>query len=127
MFTVDKADTCKLLLVDDDEATLSILTRNLEKLGCEIAVADSSESGIEQLEHESYDAVFTALCVRKNGGRSLARWIKSNAPQTRCYIVTSWKGELEPELLHLDGIHGVIHKPLIFNELKSVIDFLETK
>jgi hypothetical protein len=36
-------------------------------------------------------------------------------------IVTSWRGELETTVLALEGIHGVIHKPLMFGEVRDML------
>jgi DNA-binding response OmpR family regulator len=109
----------KILVVEDDPATQEALKRALSRLGCEVFLVDTAEKGIEELKKNRYDAVFAALCVREKGARSIARWVKSNSQQTRFFALTSWKGELESNLLNMDGIHDVIRKPLIFTEIRD--------
>lgn len=109
----------KILVVEDNPPTQEALKRSLSRLGCQVHVVDTAESGIQELAKNHFDAVFAALCVREKGARSVARWIKSKSPQTKVFVVTSWKGDLEPNLLQLDGIHDVIRKPLIFTEIRD--------
>jgi DNA-binding response OmpR family regulator len=97
------------------------LRKNLARLGCKVKCVTSSENGIEELKKTNFDAVFADLCVREKGGRSVARWVKNESGKSKVFIVTSWKGELEPNLLRLDGIHAVIHKPFIFSEIRDKI------
>ncbi len=111
----------QILIIDDDVESCEILQKNLVRLGCEVTIANTAEDGIEQLERIKYDAVFAALCVRNMGGRGIARWVKERSNGTKVFIMTSWKGDLEPNLLKLDGINDVIHKPLKFWEVHDKI------
>jgi sigma-B regulation protein RsbU (phosphoserine phosphatase) len=110
-----------VLIIDDDTVLRELLRKSLSRLGCEVSVAETAEGGLEQLKRSSYDAVFAALCVREIGGRSIARWVKHQACATKFFIVTSWKGDLEPHLLRIDGIHDVIHKPISFTEVRDKV------
>ena len=110
-----------VLVIDDDADLRETLRRNLVRLGCEVTIADTAEFGLEQLRGGKFDAVFAALCVRDMGGRSIARWVKNELNGTKFFIVTSWKGDLEPNLLKLDGIHDVIHKPVNFGEVRDKV------
>jgi sigma-B regulation protein RsbU (phosphoserine phosphatase) len=110
-----------VLVIDDDSSLREILRKSLSRLGCEVTVVDTAERGIEELQNDQFDAVFAALCVREIGGRSIARWVKRQATDTKFFIVTSWKGDLEPHLLRVDGIHDVIHKPISFSEVRDKV------
>lgn len=113
------SNSFKVLIVSESHESQSDLQKNLVRLGCKVKAANSAENGIEELKKNSYDAVFTDLCVREKGGRSIARWVKNESIQSKVFIVTSWKGELEPHVLKADGIHAVIHKPFIFHEIRD--------
>ncbi len=108
-----------VLIVDDEDDIRDALCRSLIKLGCVVAVALTAEQGLNHLESDRFDAVFAALCVRESGGRGIARYVKQHCPETKVFLVTGWKGELEPSLLRHDGIHDVIHKPLNFSEIRD--------
>jgi CheY-like chemotaxis protein len=111
----------KILVIEDNPATQEVLKRFLSRLGCQVFTVDTAEKGIEELNNVHYDAVFAALCVREKGARNVARWVKNKSPQTKFFVITSWKGDLESNLLQIDGIHGVIRKPLIFKEISDKI------
>ena len=111
----------QVLVIDDDADLRETLRKNLVRLGCEVTIADTAECGLDRLKNVKFDAVFAALCVRDMGGRSIARWVKDRLNGTKFFIVTSWKGDLEPNLLKLDGIHDVIHKPVNFSEVRDKV------
>jgi len=110
-----------VLVIDDDADLREILRKNLVRLGCEVSIAETAECGLDRLKCEKFDAVFAALCVRDMGGRCIARWVKTQLQSTKFFIITSWKGDLEPNLLKLDGIHDVIHKPVNFGEIRDKV------
>jgi len=115
----------KVLVVEDDPSIIDILRDNLSRLGCIITFAITAEKGIEMMQHSRFHAVLAGLCVRINGGRSVARWAKAHSPQTRCYLITGWKGDLEKNLLERDGISGIIRKPISFRELHDKLSECE--
>jgi CheY-like chemotaxis protein len=115
----------KVLVVEEDPSIIAILHNELSRLGCSITFAITAEKGIATMQHSRFHAVLAGLCVRINGGRSIARWAKANSPQTRCYIITGWKGELEKNLLERDGIAGIIRKPISFRDLHNKLSECE--
>ncbi len=108
-------------VIDDDSALRESLRKSLLRLGCEVSIAETAELGLGRLQSEQFDAVFAALCVRDMGGRFIARWVKKQSSDTKFFIVTGWKGDLEPRLLQIDGIHDVIHKPFNFTEIRDKV------
>lgn len=113
--------TFHVLVIDDDFELRESLRKSLLRLGCEVSIAETAEHGLDRLHDEQFDAVFAALCVRDMGGRCIARWVKKQSSDTKFFIVTSWKGDFEPHLLHIDGIHDVIHKPINFTEIRDKV------
>jgi len=110
-----------VLIIDDDAGLREILRKSLLRLGCEVTIADTAERGLDQLKSSHYNAVFAALCVRDMGGRSIARWAKQHSIETKFFLVTSWRGDLEQNILKLDGIHDVVHKPINFSEVRDKV------
>lgn len=110
-----------VLIIEDDIETKESLKKNLCRLGCEVTVADTAEKGMELLKQSHFDAVFVALCIRNTSGRTIARWVKDLCIGTKTFLITSWKGELDPAILKLEGIHDVLHKPISFYELKDKV------
>ena len=113
--------TFRALIAEDDPVSRAALSNALVRLGFGVSIADDSEAAISRMREEAFDAVFSALCIRQSGGRAIARWVRDNCPTTRCFILTGWKGELENTLLQFEGIDGVVHKPLLFNEIRDMV------
>ena len=109
------------LVIDDNFDTRTTFKRALNRLGCNVKEAETAENGLSQLTSMFYHVVFAALCVKDLGARGVARWVKSNSPNTKFFIITSWKGKLEENILAIEGIHGVIHKPLLFAEIRDLL------
>ena len=110
-----------VLVIEDNADVRDNLKKFLGRLGCEVSVAETAENGIEQLNASPFDAVFAALCMHSFGGRGIARLVKNQANPTKFFIMTSWKGELERDLLRFDGIHDVIRKPFSFGEIRDKV------
>ena len=110
-----------VLIIDDNTDERRSIKAALNRLGCFVNEAETAEHAISQLTMVFYHIVFAALCVKNMGARGIARWVKEHCPDTRFLIITSWKGRLEDKILALDGIHGVIHKPLLFAEIRDTL------
>jgi len=115
------ASIFQVLIIDDDETICDVLRKSLLRLGCEVTIADTAERGLDQLKTFPYNAVFAALCVRDMGGRSIARWAKQHSLETKFFLITSWRGDFEQNLLKLDGIHDIVHKPINFSEIRDKV------
>jgi CheY-like chemotaxis protein len=110
-----------VLVIDDDADLREVLRKTLARLGCEVTVAETAECGLDYLKAVQFNAVFAALCVRAMGGRCIARWVKQQPFETKFFLITSWRGDLENNLLKLDGIHDVVHKPINFSEIRDKV------
>jgi DNA-binding response OmpR family regulator len=112
----------KVLIIDNDVESRENLRQHLLRLGMEVFIVDTGELAIEEMQKTPFDAVFAPLCLHGFGGRGIARWVKANGMEaTRVFIMTSWKGELELDLLRFDGIRGVIRKPFVFSEIRDAV------
>ncbi len=109
------------LVIDDNDTARYCFKKALYRLGCSVNEAGSAEEAICELSLMPYNVVMASLCVKKMGGRSIARWVRDNCPATKFFLITSWKGKLEDHILAVDGIHGIIHKPLLFTEIRDVL------
>ncbi len=114
-----KVNRYRVLIIEDDPQTRESLKSILTRLECDVSLTETTEEAIEVLQKSAFDYIFAALCARTGGARSVARWVKSHDPATKFLVTTNWKGELEPDLLSLDGISDVIRKPLSINEIRE--------
>jgi len=111
-----------MLIIEDSSEFCENLRHCLLRLGCNVSIASTAGVGIEKLQSSQYDAVFASLCLCSPGCRGVARWIKQHKTMdTKVFLTTSWKGDLERDLLRADGIHDVIRKPFSFNEIRDKV------
>lgn len=113
--------TFNALVIDDSKDVCSTFKKVLGQLGCHVAFADTAEEGINMISLQAFDIIFVALCIRQVGARGIGRWIRYRYPRTKVMAMTSWRGELDYNILSLDGIHEVVRKPLKFNEIKKTL------
>lgn len=109
----------RILVIEDDPATTEMLKKDLGLLGCAVTFTATAEEGIAVLSKDSFNAVLTDLCARIGGGRSVAQWIKKNNPSTKCFLITSWKGDLDQRFLDRDGVTGIIQKPVLLGQVRE--------
>ena len=53
-----------VLIISEQQETVDELKKLCVQLGCRVALAHSTEAGLESLTTEHFDAVFADLCVR---------------------------------------------------------------
>ena len=111
----------KILIVEESPSTRELLKESLQKLGCAVLFADTSEEIYQTLRATRIDAVFADLCMRNMNVRAISRDIKSQYPETKFFLLTGWKGDLDKEMLLVDGIHAVFRKPIIFSKIRDTI------
>ena len=70
---------------------------------------------------EALDIAFIPLATENMGARQMAKHFRNKFPQCKLFLVTSWRGELDNDILATAGISGVVHNPLRFDELKKVL------
>ena len=111
-----------VLVIDEDADLRDSLKHLLEKLGCDVATAASAESGRERIRQCRYDAVFASLCMERCGETHMAKWAQENsAGRTKFIVTTGWQGDLEPDMLRLNGIHDVLRRPFNPGEVRDKV------
>jgi CheY-like chemotaxis protein len=110
-----------VLVIEENDATRDILQKELSQLGCRVTVPESSENAMKLLEKTRFDVIITDLCMRYMSARSLARMVKERFPETKIFVITGWKGELDQKMLEKDGIHAVLNRPIVFSKLRGLI------
>ena len=114
-----------ILLVEDDEATLSVTTAILERLGYIVSV---ETEGLAALRTFSEDPDRFHLAILDHGmadltGLELAQRFRSIRPGFPCVIYTGYLEEPSAEQLGAAGIGGrIILKPATRKQLSKAIE-----
>lgn len=83
----------RVLLVDDDEETLTILAVLIRRLHCHVDAVTSIEAAEKLLDAGRYDLVITDLRltgVLGEEGLEILRYVKEKSPKTRVILVTGF-------------------------------------
>jgi len=110
------SQSLRILFVDDDPIILKSLRDTLEQDGHVVVIADGGQRGIDafrtaQERGEHFAAVITDLGMPYVDGRTVARAIKSAAPETPVILLTGWGHRLLAENDRPDCVDRVLSKP----------------
>lgn len=123
----------KLLIVDDEETNLELLSRRLKKNGYEVYEAITGLKALEVLKQNEIDLILLDIMMPDMDGLTLAKELKQiPSLATIPIIFLTAKSDIESKLEGLSlGALDYITKPFDFRELqvriKTTIDKLEEK
>jgi two-component system response regulator HydG len=115
------SDKERVLVVDDSQDTLEVLSRNLEGNGYRVHTARSVAEAVDMLDSEPVDLVITDLKMPKVSGLDLVRHVKENLPDTEVMMITGYatvEGAVEAMKT---GAGEYLTKPFTDEELLSAV------
>ena len=112
-------DTPIILIVDDNPTNLSVLFEYLEESGYELAVAQSGEEALQQLEHVQPDLILLDVLLPGIDGFELCRQLKEHPATAKIPIVfmTALANDIDKVKGFLAGGVDYITKPLHHEEV----------
>jgi two-component system response regulator GlrR len=102
----------RILLVDDDDGVLSLLSMRLEASGYQVLTATSGPEALRILPTEPVDLVITDLCMDEMSGLVLFKHIQQNWPALPVIIITAHGSISEAVTATQQGIFGFLTKPI---------------
>ena len=112
----------RILIIDDDLDMCLLLSRFLVKKGYEAEVAHSASKGIAKFNENSFDIVLCDFRLGDKDGKDVLLKIKEHNPQTIVIIITGYSDiKTAVDVIKL-GAFDYITKPLIPDEVVSVIE-----
>jgi CheY-like chemotaxis protein len=116
--------TPRILIVDDEEALLKVLSDSLEGLAGEYEIVTAT-NGLEALDHlkeHPFELVITDYRMDEMDGLELLEAIRSIRPETRVIMMTAFgSDELEEESRRLQA-YRFLSKPLKLNTFRQVVE-----
>ena len=119
----------KLLIIDDNEETLTMLHTFFSKKNYEVASSLSGLDGLKLFESDNkgFDLVITDLVMPNISGVAVISIIKKKNPDTPVIAITGW-GEHPESLASEANADLILSKPLQLDELEVfVLDLLSRK
>ena len=122
------ANSCRILVVDDDPTILNLVAKMVERLGHYATAAEDAMAALFYLAAAHYHLVITDYKMPFMDGYQLAARIKAQHGGTRIIIMTGHCEEEVTNWLHGSGIaDGFLFKPFDLNALKEKIEALNDR
>jgi CheY-like chemotaxis protein len=115
----------RVLVVDDDEAIVAMLSRYLKKQGFEVETAGDALKALEQVEKTPFDLIITDLMMPHMDGRELVRRLRIE-PKTRelpIIMMTAYPSDHSADASLREGASFFLPKPLDLDALATLIHF----
>lgn len=115
----------KILMVDDEEPILKLMTEILEQDNHEVTMARTGQEGISQYHADMFDLVITDLVMPEKSGLDLIMELRKSNPEVKVIAISGGGGihgrfDYLP-IASLIGALKVIKKPFQINEMKEAI------
>jgi CheY-like chemotaxis protein len=111
--------TKKILVVEDEPASLNVLRYFLSHEGYETAGAKDGLEAMERLAQSRFDLVLSDVNMPRMDGITLARHIVSSDPITPIFLMTAYDFDSREDILAL--MVPCLGKPLSLDQLLSQI------
>jgi len=111
----------RILLVDDEEEFLDIMSERMRNRGMEVVTASSAKEALEKIEKELFDAIILDFMMPEMNGLETIKAIKEKKPELQV-ILLSGQATLEKgvEAMKL-GALDVVEKPADMETLVAKI------
>jgi len=110
--------TLKILIVDDDPVTRSLLSKRLSKADYDVEAADTGVAAVRMIAQNFYDVVLTDLMMPGGvDGIGVLETAKENNLKTEVILITA-HGSIDNAIMAMKkGAVDYLQKPINFDEL----------
>jgi CheY-like chemotaxis protein len=119
-----KADSQKILVVDDDYTVRDIVSKMLCRLGYAVLSADSGEKGLALFLKNKFDLVITDFSMSGMDGINLAYCIKEKSPSTQVVLLTGDDKEVILSKIKGTAVAKALFKPFTLAEMDLAVQGL---
>ncbi|HXG11333.1 MAG TPA: ATP-binding protein [Gemmataceae bacterium] len=111
----------RVLVIEDDDNVRDFLGYGLTALGHRPRLAADGREGLDAFSEERFDVVLTDLGLPGLSGEEIARRVAEQSPGTPVVVLTGWADQLRAEKGSLQGVAGVLGKPVALDALASTL------
>lgn len=113
--------TLHILLVDDSELVLMVLSELFIAYGHQVAPALSGAEALEKLATEKFDCIISDYHMPGMDGFELLKKVRERDTKIVFLLMTgTWSDDIEKEAMER-GADGVISKPIDFNDILAKV------
>jgi DNA-binding NtrC family response regulator len=112
----------KILLVEDDNLTRTILGQFLRTNGYEVELAADGAQALSLLKENAFDLVLSDVVMPNVNGPDLSNHVSSIAPDTPVLLMTAYAAvQAQTRQTHSRAMPEVVLKPLMLTDLLAKI------
>jgi CheY-like chemotaxis protein len=111
----------RILVAEDNKAIQKVVSRILDFMGFEVALAENGVEALSVFLKNSFDLVLTDLEMPIMDGWRLTYRIKERSPNTPVVLMTGADRESVLEKVKSEPIDSVIFKPFSLNDFQSTV------
>ena len=110
---------CKVLVVEDDQASCEILVDLLQQIGCETYAAHDGREGLAMCQAQKFDIIFTDIRMPHLNGLEMLRRLRVLPAYSNTPMVAVSASSLEHERTYYlaQGFQEFIGKPYAFDDV----------
>ena len=114
-------DALRILCVDDEPTTLSLMSRLLERMDAVVTTADAPQKALEMFEPDRFDLIITDVRMPDMDGHAFLAAIRVRDPQVPVIVATG-HASLDNAIRALrDGASGMLIKPFTVSEFTAEV------
>ena len=111
-----------ILIVDDDEDVLLLLSHLLGGDSHKISYARNGQEALDMVKEQSFSLVITDMVMPEMNGLTLSKEIRKITPQTEVIIMTSY-GDVDSYIDAVEaGVYDYFHKPFDFELFRETVN-----
>lgn len=118
--TTEEGEKHKVLVVEDQLPNQKIAEAMLRKLGFSVDLASDGQEGVSAVKNTHYDLILMDLSMPVKDGIAATKEIRALGVKTPVYAYTG-KAEMLPDDYSKNGFHGILHKPISYEELQEIM------
>jgi two-component system response regulator RegA len=107
----------RILIIDDEEHFVQVLSRSLTRLGYMTTTAITAEQAIKTVKQDNFDWISLDLRLGKDSGLDLINQLLSYNPEARIVILTGFASIPTAVEAIKQGAFNYLHKPATVKEL----------
>lgn len=112
----------KIIVIDDDIATLDLMRFQLESEGFEVVTASTGQEGLELIKETTFDIVLTDLRLPDINGIEIVKVCKEATPESEIIMITGFGSVNKAVEATKAGAYYFIEKPIEIEELLLLIE-----
>ena len=112
----------RILIVDDDAVTRTLVTETLTPCGCLVTEADSIKAALEAVRRQQFDGLLIDLKLPDGDGTALVRELRRDYPLSRMVIITAFPEVAQANALFEMGAVTLLRKPLSGDQLIECVE-----